>query len=275
MSVVYCLAKSVVLGEIVIQGSSVTYSATASAFEHATSAKDAKNLAIIASNTAAIAAARMTVDEILAKYAYVLSDTNITNMINNNLSTVTRVLRPLALSDFAYTNDGIRFFLKSKFTKIPANRHVRIENGLTLVIGPDETFLNSGLVQLGGQGLLDNNQSLSVFQAPATLVWTIGCKFGGTNASNNTYKGIIIVGTAANSTTASLIINTTQPYTTPCPDDLKGNPVPRPKYNNAGTITIYVGGVMTITNVDYKNILINNQTPSTNNFGGIFQSSLY
>ena len=149
MSLYYCLANTVVNGEIVIQGSSVTYSASASALDSSdTSFDDAAKVATINSNTAAIIAARKTIDDILVQYSYVLSDTSITSMINNSLNTnITRIF-PRYLDRIANTVDGITYILK-KNTTIAENQYLLIPNGKRFFIPEEFKFTNKGIFQIG------------------------------------------------------------------------------------------------------------------------------
>ena len=91
----YCLAETAVNGEIVIQENSETYTASASAVASGATFQEAAQVATVDSNTAATLAARSAVDNILLEYSYVLSDRNITSMINNSLTTTLRLLRPV------------------------------------------------------------------------------------------------------------------------------------------------------------------------------------
>jgi len=147
----YCLAKTVVNGDITIQGVLNTYSASASALASSDmSFKEASKVAIADSNIAATNAARKTIDEILLQYAYVLSDLNIAEMNNNSFKTTIRELIPI--------------FLKSIATEGPTNvwtlnKNVTVTSDNILIISPGEKliadvnkydFINDGIVYLVG-----------------------------------------------------------------------------------------------------------------------------
>ena len=145
----YCLAKTAVNGEIVIQENSETYSASASALASGTTFRDAAKVATIDSNTAATIAARAVVDNILLDYSYVLSDENITSMINNSLKTTVQPIIPVALKAIASTVDGKNYIL-NKNTTIRENEYLLIRNGNSLTIDIGRfIFNNYGLIAVG------------------------------------------------------------------------------------------------------------------------------
>ena len=149
MALYYCLADTVVNGEVIIQDSSVTYSASASAFASAnTSFEDASKVATIDSNTAATIAARKTVDDILKKYTYVLADVNITEMINNSLKTSIHPIIPIFLKNIATTLDGTSYTL-NKNTTIAQNEYLLIPSGNQFTIPKKLQFINNGIIQIG------------------------------------------------------------------------------------------------------------------------------
>ena len=145
----YCLAKTAVNGEVVIQENSETYSASASALASGTTFKDAAKVATIDSNTAATIAARAAVDNILLDYSYVLSDANITSMINNSLKTTIAPIKRLMLKRIASTVDGLNYIL-NKDTTIAENEYLLIPNDHSLTIDVGKfIFNNSGIISVG------------------------------------------------------------------------------------------------------------------------------
>ena len=157
MPLFYCLAETVVNGEIIIQENSVTYSASASAFASAnTSFEAAAKVATIDSNTAAIVAARNTVNAILIEYAYVLADVNITEMINNSLKTTVSPIIPIVLESIASTVDG-RIYILNKDTIIKSNEYLLIPSGKKLIVDVGiYKFENFGLLALGEESTATN-----------------------------------------------------------------------------------------------------------------------
>lgn len=149
MSLYYVLANTVVNGEIVIQGKSVTYSASASAFDSAnTSFKDAEKVATINSNAAAIMSVRKIIDNILVQYAYVLSDLTITSMISNGLKTEVQPIIPIALALIASTVDGINFILNKNVT-IQPDEMVIVASGESLYIPAEFRLSGTGIFKIG------------------------------------------------------------------------------------------------------------------------------
>ena len=144
----YCLAETIVNGEVIIQGSSVTYSATASALASGSSFESAANVATIDSNTAAVIAARKTVNNILIEYSYVLSDTDITSMINNSLNTTVHPIIPIALKSIATTIDGKNYVL-NKDTIIAKYEYLLIPKGKRLTVTGKFKFINYGIISVG------------------------------------------------------------------------------------------------------------------------------
>lgn len=149
MSLYYCLANTVVNGETVIQGSSVTYSATASALDSSDkSFKAAAKTATINSNKAAISAARKTVDSILARYSYVLSEENITSMISNNLKTVVSPIVLISLESIADTIDGINY-IGNKNVNFEAYSLLIIKSNQFLTVPKKFKYTGTGAIQIG------------------------------------------------------------------------------------------------------------------------------
>jgi hypothetical protein len=152
----YCLAETVVNGEIIIQGTSVTYSASASAFASAnTSFKDAAKVATVDSNTAATVAARKIVNEILVQYSYVLSEENINSMISNNLKTSINLITPVLLKKIASTVDNINYILNKNIT-ISSTEFLFIPTGKSLTIPSNLKFFNNGRIQIGDNNSIPN-----------------------------------------------------------------------------------------------------------------------
>jgi len=151
MSLYYCLAETVVKGEVKIQGVSTTYSASASAFDSSNvSFKDASKVAIVDSNIAATKAARKTVDKILVQYAYVLADVHITEMINNSLKTTIHPIIPILLDTIASTVDGKNYVL-NKNTIIKKYQYLLILPGKHLIVDVGKyKFVNHGIIKLQG-----------------------------------------------------------------------------------------------------------------------------
>jgi hypothetical protein len=149
MSLYYVLADTAVNGEIIIQGVSVTYSATATAFDSSnTSFKDAAKVATIHSNAAAIVATRKVIDNILIEYAYVLSDLAITSLINNSLKTNIHPIIPVALASIASSKDGINYILDASY-ELPVDHMLTIPNKKTLTVPGNLTFNSNGYLFIG------------------------------------------------------------------------------------------------------------------------------
>ena len=170
MVLFYCLAKTDVNGEIIIQGKSVTYTASASALASAnTSFKDSSQLATIDSNTEASKAARKAVDDILIEYAYVLSDANITSLINNSLKTTTKRIIPVLLKDIA-TNDGKNVWRLNKNTIITTDQFLHIKNGQKLIIDASiYIFENYGIVQIGENLATQGSSNMPKISPPSIV----------------------------------------------------------------------------------------------------------
>jgi len=159
MSLYYVLANTVVTGEIVIQGISITYSASASAFDSAnTSFQDAAKVAVIDSNAAAIIAARKTVNDILAQYSYVLSEVDINSMISNSLKTDIHPIIPIALRLFTNTLDGVNFVV---------NKNVNIGSYEMIDVGPGQHLQVPSFYRLNGQGYIVTSASNRNVKTPA------------------------------------------------------------------------------------------------------------
>jgi len=173
----YCLAKTVVTGEVIINDSSVTYSASSSAFDSSNvSFKDAAEIATIHSNSAATLAARAQVDAILLQYTYVLSDTAITSMINNSLKTTIQPIIPIALKSIA-TNMGNGNWEVNKDVLITASKYLLVRDGQRLRVNIGRfKFTNIGLVQVGERNTTDPTTSTDPTNSTAPTNKCVGCK---------------------------------------------------------------------------------------------------
>jgi hypothetical protein len=240
----YVLAETDVNGKLEIQDSSETYSASASALASAnTSFKDAAKVATIDSNAAAIVAARKTVDDILIKYAYVLADINITQMINNSLKTTIHPIIPVLLRNIASTNDGINYVL-NKSRIIGEYQRLVIPFGNTLYTPPDLELTNYGYIQIGGEIDSDGNETYkqnlkdsSTFQASYTL--SMNC-----NGTSNPTSGYVLIGSDDTTQTLGQLI-ITGPTTTTC--------TTAPTFTNSGTIILNSGGKLVNQGCFFKN----------------------
>ena len=148
------LARTLVKGTVTLQGKSFTFSASGSGTGTADRVAEATKLAVTAANTAAIAAARASIDQILLNNSAVLSDLEITSLISNNLSTTVIVYRPLALSKIAKTTDGVNYTL-IKDTVIGSRQWLTVPNGIRLTTGGN-ALDNNGFFQIG-----DSSSSVS------------------------------------------------------------------------------------------------------------------
>ena len=141
------LARTKVSGSVTLQGIPFTFTASGSGTATADRVPEAKKLAVAASNTAATAAARASIDKILADNSEVLSDLEITSLISNNLSTHVVVFRPLAIAKLATTTNGIDFFINKK-TTIGPDQWLLVQKGQTLSVCAE--FQNHGYVLVRG-----------------------------------------------------------------------------------------------------------------------------
>ena len=141
------LAKTIVSGTITLQGNTFTFTASSSGTATGNTVTEAKASATAASNSAAITAARASIDKILAENSAVLSDLEITSLISNNLSTTVVVYKPILLKSIATTRDGVNYTLV-KDTVIKSDQWLTVPNGKTLTIA-NYHFTNNGYVQVG------------------------------------------------------------------------------------------------------------------------------
>ena len=142
------LAKTLVQGTVTLQGNSHTFTASGSGTGTADRVSVAKKLAITAANSAAIIAARASIDKILLNNSAILSDLEITSLISNNLSTTVVVFRPLALSKIATTTNGINYYLKPNVT-IEKDQRVIVPTGHTLSNTAETPLTLMGYLELG------------------------------------------------------------------------------------------------------------------------------
>ena len=141
------LAKTIVSGTITLQGNTFTFTASSSGTATGNTVTEAKASATAASNSAAITAARASIDKILAENSAVLSDLEITSLISNNLSTTVVVYKPILLKSIATTTDGVNYTLL-KDTVIKSDQWLTVPNGKTLTIA-NYHFTNNGYFQVG------------------------------------------------------------------------------------------------------------------------------
>ena len=142
------LAKTLVQGTMTLQGNTYIFTGSGSGTATADRVPEAKKLAVAASNTAASAAARASIDKILTDNSAILSDLEITSLISNNFTTTVRVFKPIALASIATTTDGIKYYL-NKATTIESDQWLTVPDGKTLSNSVDTPFTNYGFVQFG------------------------------------------------------------------------------------------------------------------------------
>jgi hypothetical protein len=140
------LAETIVLGTVTLQGMSYSFTASASETATGSNVSNAKKAATVASNAAAVKAARASIDQILLDNSALLPELEITSLISNNLSTTVKVYRPIALETISTTTDGINYFV-TKATTIRANQWLIIPNGKTLTFNAPSK--NYGYFQIG------------------------------------------------------------------------------------------------------------------------------
>jgi hypothetical protein len=145
------VAQTLVSGTVTLQGIPYSFTASASGTATADRVPQAKKAATVASNAAAVIAARASIDKILAENSAILSDLEITSLISNNFTTTVRVFKPIALETIATTTDGINYFI-DKETTIGKSQWLKVTNGKTLSF--NAPCKNYGYVQIGdGTGL--------------------------------------------------------------------------------------------------------------------------
>jgi hypothetical protein len=270
MSLYYCLAKTVVNGKIEIQGISVTYSATADAFDSSNqSFKDAATIATINSNAAAILAARKTIDLIVAQYLYVLSDENITSMINNSLKTSINRIFPRLLKRIATTDDGINYILK-KNTTITPGQYLLIPNGIVFTVPGYLIFINNGIIQIGdntNDTFNTNTNRADTSKLSATPTVCIGATFNvPVSSSNFNNNKTVNVGTGQKYGCLNI-------YRDPNSSFDSFSSTDNPSYNNTGTINNYAGGQISVSGVNLENDQTSTSSGTVNNIGGLLFTS--
>ena len=163
------LARTLVTGTVTLQGNAFTFTASGSGTATGDIVAEAKKLAVTAANTAAIAAARASIDQILLNNSAVLTDLEITSLISNNLSTTVLVYRPLALSKIATTTDGVNYIINKK-TTIGKRQWLMVPNGKNLdIVAP---FIIKGYFQIGEP--IDATKSLkSIITTKAMAYYTV------------------------------------------------------------------------------------------------------
>ena len=162
------LAQTLVTGTVTLQGKSFTFSASGSAQATADKVNEAKKLAIMASNSAAIIAARASINKILTDNSAVLTDLEITSLISNNLSTTVLVYRPIALNEIASSTDGINYIINPN-TTLGKGRLLTVPSGKTLLF--NSPFKSYGYIQIG-DGPTDSTRSKAlVTEAQATYAY--------------------------------------------------------------------------------------------------------
>jgi len=143
------LAKTLVSGSITLQGNTFTFTASASGTERGDNVREAKKLAVAASNSAATVAARASIDKILTDNSTILTDLEITSLISTNLKTTVVVFRHIALELIAHSTDGSTFYLKPNVT-IGADEMLTVPSGIKLIGQAGNPFTNYGIIQIDG-----------------------------------------------------------------------------------------------------------------------------
>ena len=154
------LAQTLVSGTVTLQGIPYSFTASASGTAMGSNVSESKKSATVASNSAAVTAARASIDKILADNSAILSDLEITSLISNNFTTTVRVFKPLGLEKIATTTDGINYTLKNKAT-IGSGQWLTVPSGKTLYGVPDNPLTNYGYLQLG-DGTQTSSDCISV-----------------------------------------------------------------------------------------------------------------
>ena len=189
------LAQTLVSGTVTLQGIPYSITASASGTAMGSNVSEAKKSATVASNSAAVTAARASIDKILADNSAILSDLEITSLISNNFTTTVRVFKPLGLEKIATTTDGINYFT-NKETTIQSDQWLTVPNGKTLTFNAPGK--NSGYLQIGdgttsGNATVNSNAPYSndtfVYVYPGALL-NINFPF-----TNEIYAAILSDGT--------------------------------------------------------------------------------
>ena len=219
------LAKTIVQGTVTLQGNTYTFTGSGSGTATADMVPEAKKLAVAASNTAAIAAARASINKILADNSAVLTDLEITSLISNNLSTIVVAFKPIALATIATTADGVNYLLNENVT-IEEDQICKVPAGKILTGAAGNPFTNNGYFYIYGTFYAGstlpksaafkaeistdytNNGGYSIY-AGGTMTIDLGVTFtNGERASIYNYGTLTNNGTITNSGYESAIENT-------------------------------------------------------------------
>lgn len=141
------LSKTLVSGTVTLQGIPYPFTASASGTATGSNVAAAKKAATVASNSAAVTAARASIDKILADNSAILSELEITSLISNNFTTTVKVFRPIAITAIASSTDGVNYTLK-KNTTIGSDKWLTITDGMHFYTGK-HTFKIDGYFQVG------------------------------------------------------------------------------------------------------------------------------
>ena len=196
MSAFYCLANTQVMGEMLLQQNTVTYTASATAISSGNTFAEASRSATEKSNIAATEAARIVVDGILAQYSYILFDENITSTNNTQLQTTVRLIIPIGLATIASSSDGTNYVLNQN-VNVADNGYVFIGNGQTLSVPDYYSLTGSGTIQVG-TGKNISSMTLNV-TAPYTNTLTTNVAPGASYQINGPTSGESVL--FSNSTT--------------------------------------------------------------------------
>jgi hypothetical protein len=262
------LAKTLVDGEVTLQGNNFTFTASGSGTATGNTVTEAEKSAIAASNTAAITAARASIDKILTENSAVLADLEITSLISNNLSTTVVVYKPIALSSVATTTDGINYILKPN-TIIGSNQWLTVPNGISLKTGT-YPVTNNGYFQVGEPS---SSVSTTLKTTPTTALTEYTSDFSN-NGVVEVYSGsssTIDAGvTFTNDSTNASFLN----YGTCTNNGTMTN-------NEPGTgVNTYTGGIFNnnsgalINNYGYGSTVLNFGGTFNNNSGAVINSTI-
>ena len=167
------VAKTLVSGTVTLQGIPYSFNASASGTATGNNVPLAKETAVVASNTAAEAAARVAIDKILADNSAVLSDLEITSLISNNFTTTVKVFIPIELDTIATTTDGVNYVI-SKDTTIGSTQWLTVPNGKTLSTTEGALLINRGYLQFGNASL--NTSDYAMLKSKSSSCSSMGGK---------------------------------------------------------------------------------------------------
>jgi hypothetical protein len=281
------LAKTIVQGTVTLQGNMYTFTGSGSGTATADMVPEAKKLAVAASNTAAIAAARASINKILADNSAVLTDLEITSLISNNLSTIVVAFKPIALATIATTADGVNYLLNENVT-IEEDQICKVPAGKILTGAAGNPFTNNGYFQIYGTfhagsalsksaalkgDIITNyiNNSYYIVDIGGTLVIAEGITFTNANRASITNNGTLFNnGTINNSGSYSYISN----YGTLTNNGTINNSGSYSSIENFGTLT----NNGTITNsgsyssIENANYIQNTSTSTTINYAFFYNN---